>query len=79
MSWDTDIRLTDRQAYGTLHGGCGMLLVCVDEWAADYVIREAEADGIKAFKVGTTTASDTNEIVIHSRFKEGAVLSSNDL
>lgn len=75
LSWDTDLRLTDRQAYGTLHGGCGMLLI-VDEGSVSRLIEEAERDGIKAQMVGETTVSEESEIVIQSRFKEGKVLSS---
>ncbi len=75
LSWDTKYRLSDWEAYSTLHGGCGMLLVCrsVD---ADKVVREAEKDGIRALVVGETTKSHDKEIVIRSRFKEEKILSS---
>jgi len=75
MSWDTDIRLTDRMAYGNLHGACGALLV-TDEDSAQTIIREAAMDGIEADVVGKTTYSDKNELIIHSRFKEEKILSS---
>lgn len=75
LSWDTKHRLTDWQAYGTLHGGCGMLLVCHagDE---NKIIIEAKKDGIRAEIVGETLASDDREIIIQSRFNEGKTLSS---
>lgn len=84
LSWDLgDLRLTDLQAYGTLHGGCGMLVVCADDIAAGKVIEEARADGIEAGFVGrTTNQADMDEgakLLIHSRFKGGGLLSSNDL
>lgn len=75
LSWNTDIRLTDHQAYGTLHGGCGMLLI-VEQDSIRSVIEEARKDGISAQRVGTTIASKLNQIVIFSRFKERGRLSS---
>lgn len=75
LSWDTKYRLTDWQAYGTLHGGCGMLLVC-DPADAKTIIREAELDGIDAQVVGKTFASPEREIKIKSQFKEKKELSS---
>jgi len=77
LSWHTEFRLTDHQAYGTLHGGCGMLLI-VGKEDAPRLIEEAECDGIKAQVVGETTASEESEIVIESRFREGVTLSSKD-
>ena len=78
LSWNTSNRLTDYQAYGTLHGGCGMLLVadCHDD--IDPIIEEAKKDGIKADLVGETTGFGTSEVIIHSRFKEEKILSSED-
>lgn len=74
LSWDVPgLRLTDHQAYGTLHGGCGMLLV-VELGDQQRVIDEAAADGVKAQVVGMTTSSRAKEIVIHSRFREKRVL-----
>jgi phosphoribosylaminoimidazole (AIR) synthetase len=77
FSWDIPgLRLTDAQAYGTLHGGCGMLFVCHDRDSAEAVIEEADKDGIRAQIVGHTTASPERELVIDSRFKQGRILSS---
>lgn len=76
MSWNTDLRLTDWQAYSTLHGGCGMLLVLPDEKAANTFLELAANDGYKAFPVGQTIDSDKKEIIIKSRFKQGLTLSS---
>lgn len=79
MSWDIpELRLTDRQAYGTLHGGCGMLIICDNMDSADQLRREAKKDGIAAYIVGSTFKSDKREVVIHSRFIEGKSLSSLD-
>lgn len=83
LSWDLEgLRLTDLQAYGTFHGGCGMLLVCANADDAETVIAEAAKDGIKAQVVGTTNAQtdqDNEKLIIHSRFKEGKVLRSSEL
>ena len=76
LSWDTNIRLTDEQAYGTLHGGCGILIVAEKESDAERIIEEAKKDNIKAQVVGQTTKSADNKIVIHSRFREEKILSS---
>ncbi|MDD5626576.1 MAG: AIR synthase-related protein [Patescibacteria group bacterium] len=78
LSWDLpDLRLTDRQAYGTLHGGCGMLIICAKN-DAEKIIAEAKKDIIRAEVVGETTISPDREVIIHSRFKEGGILSSKD-
>ena len=78
LSWDLeDLRLTDYQAYGTLHGGCGMLLICYSDNHAAKVIAIAKEDGIEAQVVGRTNEqADQNghKVVIHSRFKEGRTL-----
>jgi len=75
MSFDTPHHLTDKNAYGTLHGGCGMLLV-VEERDVPIVIGEAEKDGIRAQKVGKTTKDSGSTIFIRSRFyDEGRMLS----
>jgi len=76
MSWDTDIKLTDHQAYGTLHGGCGMLIIAEKPADAEAIIKEAKKDGIKSQIVGQTTSSSKKEIIIHSQFKEKKILSS---
>ena len=78
MSWDIpELRLSDKQCHTTFHGGHGMLLV-VDEDQVDRVldrIRNSTEFGIKAAVIGCTVASKTNEVVVHSRFKEGRVFS----
>jgi phosphoribosylformylglycinamidine cyclo-ligase len=76
LSWNANIRLTDKQAYGTLHGGCGMLIVAEKENDAKIIIEQAEKDNIKSQVVGQTTKSADSEVIIHSRFKEGKILSS---
>ncbi len=73
LSWDTELRLTDRQAYGTFHGGCGMLII-TSELGAAKIIREAKKDGIKAQIVGQTTKSNDREIYLKSRFKESGTI-----
>ena len=78
LSWETDLRLTDWQAYSTFHGGCGMLLVCFDVPNARTVIQAAEKDGISASIVGFTTKSGDGEILIISRFREEKTLSSKN-
>lgn len=77
MSWDIpNLRLTDEQAHGTLHGGFGMLIVCESKDDANKLIEEAKKDGIIAAEIGETTSSEQNEILIQSRFREGRELSS---
>jgi len=77
FSWDIPgLRLNDWQAYGTLHGGCGMVLVCKTKQDAQIVIREAQKDGVQAQVIGKTFESMDNEIVIHSKFREYKILSS---
>jgi phosphoribosylformylglycinamidine cyclo-ligase len=76
LSWDTNLKLTDYQAYSTLHGGCGMLIVAEEQNDAEIIIEQAEKDGIQAQIVGETTKSADSEIVIQSRFREGELLSS---
>jgi hypothetical protein len=73
--------LTDKQAYGTLHGGCGMLLVCHSEKDVLAVISEAAKDGIQAQLVGFTNKVEPSDqkLIIVSQFKNrGTVLTSND-
>ena len=67
--------ITDKQCYGTFHGGCGALLV-VDPQDADLVCWEASNFGHRATVVGETTESIGNEVVIQSRFLRGKLLSS---
>ncbi len=75
LSWNTKDPLTDWQAYSTLHGGCGMLLVC-QRGDESKIIIEVKKEGIRAQVVGETFASDDREIIIQSKFKEGKQLSS---
>jgi len=78
MSWDIpNLRLTDLQAHGTLHGGCGMLVICGSD--PNILINIAEKEDVKAYIVGYTKAIKNKEIRIQSRFKEGRVLSSKEL
>lgn len=76
MSWETDLRLTDYQAHGTFHGGCGMLIVAQRPIDARAIIREARQDGIRCQIVGRTNESAAREVTIYSRFKERKILSS---
>lgn len=77
LSWDTSLRLTDYQAYSAFHGGCGMLLVCHPD-DANIIIAHAANNDVRASVVGITTKSADSEVLIHSRFKEGKLLSSSN-
>jgi phosphoribosylaminoimidazole (AIR) synthetase len=83
LSWDLgDLRLTDHQAYGTLHGGCGMLVICATNEDAATVVTEASRDHIQAQVVGMThvEANQNGEkLIIYSQFKEGELLLSSEL
>jgi phosphoribosylaminoimidazole (AIR) synthetase len=76
FSWGTDLQLFDEQAYTTLHGGCGMVLVCSNHASAAKVIREAANDGINAQIIGKTAglAGETKKVCIRSRFKQGSMV-----
>lgn len=77
ISWlYPDLRLTDWCAHSTFHGGCGMLIICHTTADAMRLIYEAKKDRYDASVVGVTTESPDREIIIHSRFKEGKLLSS---
>ncbi len=77
---DADLTpITDLDAYGDFHGGCGMLVIVKSEKDAERLINEAKKDGITASVVGMTIASKDSEIRIFSRFKEGRWLSSEEL
>lgn len=78
MSWDTKLRLTDHQAYGTLHGGCGMLVIAQNVDNAKVISLAATRSGIKNHIVGCTTESQKQEITIRSKFMEGKILSSEE-
>ncbi len=71
--------ITDLDAHGDFHGGCGMMVIVRSDKDAHLLIEEATKDGIDASIVGTTTRSPINEILIRSRFKEGRMLSSEEL
>ena len=71
-----ELRLSDHQAHGTFHGGCGMILVCPNETNANIVIHEAKKDDTQAQIIGWTTNSAEREIIIDSQFQEGIKLSS---
>lgn len=80
ISWNHEgLKLPDLRAYGTFHGGCGMLVVCETEKDAETLIEEAAKDGIRAQRVGQTIESGIGEILIQSRFKENRLLSSREL
>jgi phosphoribosylaminoimidazole (AIR) synthetase len=77
LSRGTKYHLSDYDAHGTLHGGCGMLMVC-NPMDKSKIIRYAEdAYGVRAFDVGETTESPTREVRIQSQFLERAELSSD--
>ncbi|MFA5052249.1 MAG: AIR synthase-related protein [Patescibacteria group bacterium] len=75
MSWGTEYHISDWQAYGNLHGGCGMLIV-VEPDDAKRLLDELGQDNISAYVVGITTESADREILISSRFREKKLLSS---
>lgn len=78
QAWSFDfpkLRLSDWQAHGTFHGGCGMLVV-VEPEDKEEVISAARTRGIIAGVVGETIPSSVNEIVIESNFLEAKTLSS---
>ena len=79
LSQGTPHELPDLNAYGTLHGGCGMLVVCKTEADARKLVAEAAADWIGASIVGMTTESADGEVRIESRFRENRWLSSKEL
>ncbi|MFA6454944.1 MAG: AIR synthase-related protein [Patescibacteria group bacterium] len=71
--------ITDLDAYGDFHGGCGLLVIVKDLEDADLLISEAKKDGVAGHVVGSTTRSNSSEIMIRSRFQEGRILSSEEL
>ncbi|MEK7574647.1 MAG: AIR synthase-related protein [Patescibacteria group bacterium] len=75
LSQGTPYQLSDYQAYGTLHGGCGMLVICAPG-SEVHVLNQAGKLGIKASFVGSTIASPVNEVLIGSKFMGGKALSS---
>ena len=79
MANRTDLYLPDQQAYSTFHGGCGMMVVCHDDEAAESLLRISRNQNVVASVVGETVESNKSEIVIHSRFAEQQLLSSLDM
>jgi len=77
LSWTTKNHLSDWRAYSTLHGGCGMLVVCATDADAKRVLAEAATMRILAYPVGITTKSPERLVTITSRFKEGKLLRSD--
>lgn len=67
---------SDWKCHSTFHGGCGMMIICSTKEDALILIEEAKKDNVSAQIIGKTTESPENEIIIHSRFLEGKVLSS---
>jgi len=77
LSWKHEhLRLSDWQGYGTLHGGCGELVICESQADADILVHHAGYAGIEAKIVGATMESQEKEILIDSKFREGKRLSS---
>lgn len=80
FSWGhPELKLTDLQAYGTFHGGCGMLVVCRNYDDAGMLIEQAKKEGVRAMIVGHTFKSPIKEIWIKSRFKERIWISSEEI
>lgn len=70
-----ELKMSDSQCHTTFHGGCGEFVVGVDGGDMEKIIAEAGKDGIKAFHIGETTVSEKNEVLIHSKFLEGGLVS----
>jgi phosphoribosylformylglycinamidine cyclo-ligase len=71
-----NLAMSDYDAYGTFHGGCGMLLVVRSMKDAYELIQEAKVDGIKADIVGITSKDMQGRISINSKFGSKKVLRS---
>lgn len=69
-----DLAMNDKQCHTTFHGGCGEFVICESDADKNVVMAEAKADGIKAFHIGETVASDGNEVRIQSKFLEGGLV-----
>lgn len=78
LSRESGTPMSDFECYGTFHGGCGLMLIC-EEQEAEGVCKAARRDGHDPYIVGHTTASNENEVIIHSRFSDGNILSSLQL
>lgn len=71
LSQDTDFQLSDKDAYLTFHGGCGMHIVLPTIEDALIAINEAKKDGIEAQIVGQTVDEQRHRLIIESKFAEG--------
>lgn len=76
FSQQTDNPISDWQCHSTFHGGCGTMYVLEDDESVDVVISEVIRDGMQAYKIGRTTASADNEIIVQSKFFQRRLLSS---
>ena len=64
------LKIDDKKAHTTFHGGCGMMAICEAEVDTCVLISEAEKDGIKAQVVGETIKSESNSVYVKSKFLE---------
>jgi phosphoribosylaminoimidazole (AIR) synthetase len=69
-----DLKMSDEKCHTTFHGGCGMMVVCATEKDAHELIVEAETDLVKAQIIGETVESETNDVIIDSKFLEGRTI-----
>lgn len=69
-----ELKMSDRHAYTTFHGGCGMMVVCKDQNNAKKLIKLATEDGIKASIIGNTIKSNNNAVAVKSKFIEGSTV-----
>ena len=67
-----DLRMDDKQAHTTFHGGCGWMSVCATIEDAEILIKEATKDGIQAQIIGETIKSEENYLFVKSKFLEEA-------
>jgi len=67
-----DLRMNDKQAHTTFHGGCGWMSVCATLEDAEILINEAVKDGIQAQIIGETIQSEESHLFVKSRFLEEA-------
>ncbi len=68
------LSMTDKQCHTTFHGGCGEWLICKTPEDCDVVLSEAKKDGIAAYVIGETVASDARNVNIRSRFLKGGTI-----
>lgn len=76
LSWGTKMQISDWRCHQTFHGGPGMIALFASEADANIFINESKKDGTRSQIIGMTTNSDHGEVIIHSKFKEGKILSS---